>query len=366
MLHVLVPCLVLLALQPAIAQEKKKQSPVVLRMPFAEGERQTVWRGPGEASHKDRFNRYAVDFSPLAEGHEIVSATAGKVVFVKQDTPGPTGVWQDNNEVAVLMPNGKNVVVYLHLMKDGASVAVGDQLLPGDPIGRAGNTGNSTATHLHIDVRIGHRLGPSVPWQFAVLKGKEIRTGMALRSENVRVRGLLKPVWTLGRAVELVRALDEPSLVASRVRKLAKQKTKGLPAAMAAQYKAVLDAWHAEEQRYVDRLQNAKKPAERASLALILSDAFGNRAALTKASKNLPPTVLNAERQRARMRTRAMAPLKKALDQEAKLFAAKGSPTDKKRKKLQAAFTKACKGLAAEHADLVRKHARTADQMARQ
>ncbi|MFT4843951.1 MAG: hypothetical protein ACI8UD_002018 [Planctomycetota bacterium] len=63
---------------------------MVLRIPFAEGERHSVWRGPGEKSHSDVFNRYAVDFSPLDEGHVIVSACDGKDVFVKAHRLGPS------------------------------------------------------------------------------------------------------------------------------------------------------------------------------------------------------------------------------------------------------------------------------------
>ncbi len=208
----------------ASAQEpeegRSERIEVVLQMPFVAGESQNVWLAPGEGSHQDRFNRHAVDFSPLVEGHLIVAAAPGRVVFVKEDTEGPTGDWRDNNEVAVEMPSGSEIVVYLHLQKDGALVSVGDEVLPGDPIGRAGNTGSSSDTHLHIDVRKGHRIGPSVPWRFAELGlGAVPETGRSIRSENRPMRARLA-VWDAKeRLVGLLGPLNALELITADLRR---------------------------------------------------------------------------------------------------------------------------------------------------
>jgi murein DD-endopeptidase MepM/ murein hydrolase activator NlpD len=41
---------------------------------------------------------------------------------------------------------------YFHLTRSGADVSVGQQVASGQRIGRSGNSGNSSAPHLHFDV----------------------------------------------------------------------------------------------------------------------------------------------------------------------------------------------------------------------
>lgn len=334
---------------------------VVLRVPFAEGERQSVWRGPGEKSHSDRFNRYAVDFSPLDEGHRIVSASAGRVVFVKQDTPGPTGNWRDNNEVAVMMPNGKDVVVYLHLVKGGADVKVGDQVLPGDPIGRAGNTGNSEATHLHIDVRKGHRLGPSIPWRFSVLEDKKpIRAGMTLRSQNVGIRERLEPLWSLHRATQLSEALERPTLVARYFRELRKQKTKGWSPWELAEREELLEGYERRAANWLARLDKVPLK-DRAALACTIRDAFAGTEAAEGAEdvlRSMPEDAVRAGKKLAQDRKQDVARLQKALDLEHKAWRTSRKKRRRALDKAKAAFERAAKDGPEERAALVRKHVR--------
>lgn len=365
MLSTLAPCVVLICVSGVCAQsggEKNKPADVVLRIPFAEGERHTVWRGPGEKSHSDRFNRYAVDFSPLTEGHVIRSATAGKVVFVKEDTVGPTGEWRDNNEVAIRMPNGKDVVVYLHLIKGGVDVEVGDEVLPGDPIGRAGNTGNSEATHLHIDVRKAHRLGPSIPWRFAVVPADTlVRAGRTLRSENVCIRDGLRPLRCLQRATELVRALGEPALVARRFRDLRSQKTSALLPAVAKKREELLRARDQEAIEFAKRIQQAP-PADRPALAWTMREAFGNCEAGEAAGNlllDLSSAELRAVRKKASERAKKTSSLRQALTLEAKLASSTKPGSDKQLRRLDKAFARAIRGWPAERAALVEKHVAT-------
>lgn len=341
-------------------RDQGKQHEVVLRIPFAEGERHSVWRGPGEKSHSDVFNRYAVDFSPLDEGHVIVSACAGKVVFVKEDTGGPTGDWRDNNEVAVLMPNGKDVVVYLHLVEGGVEVVVGDQVLPGDVIGRAGNTGNSEATHLHMDVRKAHRLGPSIPWRFAMLPAATlVRAGLSLRSQNICIRDRLAPLRGLRRAMKLAAALGEPALVTRRFRELRSQQTRAWPAIVVLERDSLLTARAQEASGYVTRLRLAR-PCDRAALAWKIREAFTDAKAVEMAAVILGRASageLRDIKEAARQRAGVMSALKKALDLEHKLSGGKKSKRSKRRRQARKAFARAVKGWPVDHADLVRKYA---------
>lgn len=95
----------------------------------------------------------------------------------------------------------------------------------------------------------------------------------------------------------------------------------------------------------------------RAAIARILRDVFGNKDAQKDLSTQLPASVVAAARKRARERTRALAPLKKALDLEARWAAGKDLPNQKNREKLRGLFDKASRALSDEHRDLVRAHA---------
>jgi hypothetical protein len=56
-------------------------------------------------------------------------------------------------------------VAYFHLKQGSAQVTVGDYVVPGDVIGRVGNSGNSSGPHLHFDVTLPHKdlLGYTLP-----------------------------------------------------------------------------------------------------------------------------------------------------------------------------------------------------------
>lgn len=57
----------------------------------------------------------------------------------------------DGNYVTVDQGDGTRVQYY-HLQQNGALVDVGDVVCAGEPIGLSGNTGFSSAPHLHLDV----------------------------------------------------------------------------------------------------------------------------------------------------------------------------------------------------------------------
>jgi hypothetical protein len=89
----------------------------------------------------------------------VLAAAPGTVVAAVDDLedqiPGPPeGVTVQNaagNHVIQDIGNGR-WVMYAHLRPRSVAVRVGDTLRPGQPIGRVGNSGYTTAPHLHFQV----------------------------------------------------------------------------------------------------------------------------------------------------------------------------------------------------------------------
>lgn len=87
----------------------------------------------------------------LNKGDKVAAAFDGKVRFAKKQ--GGFG-----NVVILMHPNGLETV-YAHLSK--IKVKEGDIVLSGQVIGLGGNTGHSTGSHLHFELRYkGHALNP--------------------------------------------------------------------------------------------------------------------------------------------------------------------------------------------------------------
>ena len=87
----------------------------------------------------------------LNKGDKVKAAFAGKVRFAKYQ--GGFG-----NVVVIMHPNGLETV-YAHLSR--IKVKAGDVVQSGQLIGLGGNTGHSSGSHLHFEVRYkGHALNP--------------------------------------------------------------------------------------------------------------------------------------------------------------------------------------------------------------
>jgi murein DD-endopeptidase MepM/ murein hydrolase activator NlpD len=88
----------------------------------------------------------------LNKGDKVHSAFAGKVRFAKYQ--GGFG-----NVVVIMHPNGLETV-YAHLSR--IKVKAGEVVQSGQVIGLGGNTGHSSGSHLHFEVRYkGHALNPA-------------------------------------------------------------------------------------------------------------------------------------------------------------------------------------------------------------
>ncbi|MGV8959696.1 MAG: M23 family metallopeptidase [Stenotrophomonas sp.] len=135
------------------------------RLPFA-AERIRVDQGyGGRLSHDDVQNRYAVDFA-LPEGTAVLAARAGIVMQVRDGDDGQA------NFIRVLHEDG-GMAVYAHLQPGGVLVKPGQPVQAGERIGRSGNTGHSTAPHLHFAVQTntGLRL-ESIPFRMLSDRGE--------------------------------------------------------------------------------------------------------------------------------------------------------------------------------------------------
>ncbi|WP_296260723.1 MULTISPECIES: peptidoglycan DD-metalloendopeptidase family protein [unclassified Pseudomonas] len=125
-----------------------------------------ISQGPnGAYSHVGARSRYAIDIA-MPEGTQIIAARSGTVIKTENTQTG-RGANPSGNFVRILHDDG-TMGVYLHLQQGSVSVKEGERVAVGTPLGRSGNTGNSTGPHLHFVVQrnVGLAL-ESIPYEFA-------------------------------------------------------------------------------------------------------------------------------------------------------------------------------------------------------
>lgn len=108
-----------------------------------------------------------IDFTP-GEGAQIQSIAAGVVKNVVNSTE-TTGY---GTHVIIEHVIGGNTVtsLYAHMIPNSSPLQVGQTVMIGDMVGKVGNTGASTGTHLHFEVRVN---GTSVdPYKWLVAHNK--------------------------------------------------------------------------------------------------------------------------------------------------------------------------------------------------
>ena len=110
----------------------------------------------GRFSHDDEQNRYALDFAADV-GTPVHAARAGIVMQVeagfRRSGSRDARDAQRANFIRILHDDG-SMALYGHLAVDGVQVQLGQQVAQGERIGRSGNTGYSTAPHLHFVVQV--------------------------------------------------------------------------------------------------------------------------------------------------------------------------------------------------------------------
>lgn len=124
---------------------------VVFDLPFEKGKGYQVEQGyNGRFSHQSIA---AIDFR-MAESTTITAAREGVVAEVISHNDGgcPERTCNSMANIISIHHADGSFSEYAHLKKDGALVKVGQTVKRGDPIGLSGNTGFSSAPHLHFAV----------------------------------------------------------------------------------------------------------------------------------------------------------------------------------------------------------------------
>jgi murein DD-endopeptidase MepM/ murein hydrolase activator NlpD len=122
-------------------------------LPFASGKSFVISQGyNGEYSHFGP-DQFAIDWR-MPVGTPVHAARGGTVVGIKSDSDVGGGDSQydwDANYILIQHPDG-TLGQYVHLMKGGSKVELGQRVAAGEWIGLSGNTGHSTGPHLHFSV----------------------------------------------------------------------------------------------------------------------------------------------------------------------------------------------------------------------
>lgn len=137
------------------------------RLPYPAGAKYACTQGNfGAFSHKEKYgNQYAFDFGgrnnrgqPIIDGKDIVTVRAGKVIAIEEGFGGSCYNWStgtcsrtclNSANYVKILHSDNTVSVYYHLQQNGALVSKNQRVVSGQVIGKAGNTGCSTAAHLH-------------------------------------------------------------------------------------------------------------------------------------------------------------------------------------------------------------------------
>jgi murein DD-endopeptidase MepM/ murein hydrolase activator NlpD len=103
--------------------------------------------------HRGRGFHPGVDLrAPI--GSQVRAAAGGTVVFA--------GRYYAYGLMVDIRHQDGSTARYAHLARFAPGVAVGQSVLPGQPIGAVGRTGRSTGPHLHVELRRDGR--PVDPW----------------------------------------------------------------------------------------------------------------------------------------------------------------------------------------------------------
>lgn len=125
----------------------------VYSLPYAHGKSFRVSQGfNGEYSHHGP-NQYAIDWR-MPVGTPIHAARAGVVVALKRDSNrgGADAKYDSEANYILIRHDDGTLGHYVHLMKDGVKVKIGQHVRTGQLIGLSGNTGHTTGPHLHFAV----------------------------------------------------------------------------------------------------------------------------------------------------------------------------------------------------------------------
>lgn len=124
-----------------------ESSPYVL--PFAVGESYRVELANCSASFHSAGQPDALAYDFVMDiGTPILASRAGTVVYVEEAGED----FNQPNNLVVVDHGDETFAQYMHLTQNGAEVAVGDEVAPGDLLGYSGATGLAGYPHLHFIV----------------------------------------------------------------------------------------------------------------------------------------------------------------------------------------------------------------------
>jgi len=129
------------------------------------GNQLKIFRGDG--SRVENWFSTGEDILAVADG-VVTRVVTGQPNNDIDDSPFPPVIsTAGGNEVLVHLGDGI-FTMYGHLLPGTVSVAVGDRVRRGDVLGKLGNTGQSTAPHLHFQVMDDNSIAASqgLPWVF--------------------------------------------------------------------------------------------------------------------------------------------------------------------------------------------------------
>lgn len=201
---------------PAPSKYAERSTRTPLRLPFA-GSAYVAWGG--RSAHQNYHiefsdQRFAYDFFLLEDGRvhggdgsrnedyacfgrEVLAPAAGRVRAV-MDTVPDNSPGRMNRRV----PPGNHVIighghgefsVLAHLRQGTVRVRPGQRVDVGQPLGTCGNSGNSSAPHLHYHLQTEARTGAGVglPAQFRdyEVNGRDVSVGEPVRGKTVQAAG---------------------------------------------------------------------------------------------------------------------------------------------------------------------------------
>jgi murein DD-endopeptidase MepM/ murein hydrolase activator NlpD len=123
------------------------------RLPYGDRVSYAVLQTYGSRLSHRGPEQFTVDFG-MGEGTPVHAARGGVVALVEDSQAQACwaqGCGRLANYVVVVHADG-TTGQYYHLAPGSALVAVGDDVVPGQPLARSGNTGYSTVPHLHFGV----------------------------------------------------------------------------------------------------------------------------------------------------------------------------------------------------------------------
>jgi murein DD-endopeptidase MepM/ murein hydrolase activator NlpD len=159
------------------------QSPYVL--PYPPGVTYTMFQGncsPPPGGHQTTF---AYDFDH-AMGDPITAARAGRVTFTANNFPDDGNAANAGGNSAWVLHDDGTIAAYFHMCQGCVMVSVNQDVVAGEILGLAGNSGASAGPHLHFQVfedNTSFNNDDAMPITFSNATGNMAATGELLEGQ---------------------------------------------------------------------------------------------------------------------------------------------------------------------------------------